>query len=58
MVWAELRYHSNDYTFVQIMADVLNVVKYQLRQWREEKLKAQQDSDMEESKSSFSVSTK
>jgi len=27
MVYAELKYHSNDYTFVQIMADVLNVVK-------------------------------
>jgi hypothetical protein len=37
MCYAELKYHSNDYTFMQIMADVLNVSKMQLKNWKVEK---------------------
>lgn len=36
MCYAEIKYHSNDYTFMQIMADVLNVTKMQLKFWKEE----------------------
>ena len=38
MCYAELKYHSNDFTFMQIMAEVLNVAKDQLKRWKEEKM--------------------
>ena len=37
MCYAEQKYHSNDFTFMQIMADVLHVTKMQLKQWKEQK---------------------
>lgn len=37
MCYAEMKYHSNDYTFMQIMADVLQVAKMQLKVWKDEK---------------------
>jgi hypothetical protein len=37
MCYAEIKYHSNDYTFMQIMADVLNVTKLQLKAWKDQK---------------------
>jgi len=38
MSYAELAYHSNDYTFLQIMGDVLSVAKNQIKIWKEERL--------------------
>ena len=51
MCYAEQKYHSNDFTFMQIMADVLNVTKMQIKQWKEQK---QQKLAEEESKSQSS----
>ena len=51
MSYAELKYHSNDYTFMQIMADVLNVTKIQLKMWKDQKLAKVKP--VEESKSEF-----
>lgn len=49
MCYAEIKYHSNDYTFMQIMADVLNVSKMQLKYWKEE-ANAKKAQSQEESK--------
>ena len=48
MCYAEIRYHSNDFQFMQIMSEVLNVTKSQLKFWKEERL---QNMQQEESKS-------
>ena len=39
MSYAETQYHSNDYQFLTIMGDVLGVVKAQIQNWKEERLK-------------------
>ena len=41
MCYAELQYHSNDYTFMQIMSDVLSVSKKQIRFWKDERIQIQ-----------------
>lgn len=55
MCYAELKYHSNDFTFMQIMADVLNVTKLQLRAWKEQKQHHQLDDSEEAKGSSFGL---
>jgi hypothetical protein len=39
MSYAETQYHSNDFQFITIMADVLTVVKMQIKLWKDERIK-------------------
>lgn len=49
MSYAETQYHSNDFQFITIMADVLTVVKMQIKFWKDERLKSQiQDEEMKQ----------
>ena len=47
MSYAETQYHSNDYQFITIMADVLMVVKLQIKLWKDDRIKSQvEDEEM------------
>ena len=47
MSYAETQYHSNDYQFITIMADVLTVVKLQIKLWKDDRIKSQvEDEEM------------
>lgn len=37
MTYVETMYHSNDYVFLRIMAELLNVTKVQIKFWKEKK---------------------
>ena len=56
MSYAETQYHSNDYQFITIMADVLTVVKLQIKLWKDDRIKSQVED--EEMKVSDQISEK
>ena len=58
MCYAELQYHSNDYTFMQIMSDVLSVSKKQIRFWKDERIQIQVQQQEEEKMQIDSCSNK
>ena len=38
MTYVETLYHSNDFVFLRIMAELLNVAKIQIRYWKDQRI--------------------
>ena len=41
MTYVETQYHSNDGVFLKIMSELLNIIVLQIRQWKDERAKAE-----------------
>ena len=37
MTYVETMYHSNDYVFLRVMAELLNITKIQIKFWKEQR---------------------
>ena len=45
MTYVETLYHSNDFVFLRIMAELLNVAKILIRYWKDQRIQSQQDQE-------------